>query len=109
MWQFFIVFYFIFGATNYLLRRVLAQKFDDSNRLINTVFFLCFLLPTAIILSFFFPHNLNIGLINLVIVLGGSIIWPLLNIASFRANRHVDVGIFTIINNLSPLFTLLVA
>jgi drug/metabolite transporter (DMT)-like permease len=109
MWQFFIVFYFIFGATNYLLRRVLAQKFGDSNRLINTVFFVCFLLPTAIILSFFFPHDLNIGLLNVAFVLGGSIIWPLLNIASFRANQHVDVGIYAIISNLSPLFTLMVA
>jgi drug/metabolite transporter (DMT)-like permease len=109
MWQLFIFFYFILATTTYLLRRVLAQKFSHYNRLINTVFFLFFLLPTGIILSFFFPHNLNIGLVNLVIVLGGSLIWPLLNIISFRANKDVDVGIFTVISNLSPLFTLLIA
>lgn len=109
MWQFFIVFYFIFGTTSALSRRVLAQKLGENNRLINSLFFLFFLLPAIIILSFFFPHNLNIGLLNLTLLFFGGIIWPLFYIAAFNANRQVDVGIYMIISNLSPLFTLAVA
>lgn len=109
MWQLSIVFYFVFGAISYLLRRVLAQKLGDHNRLINAIFFLFFLLPAAIILSFFFPHNLNVGVLNLFLLFGGSIIWPILGIISFRANKEVDVGIFAIITNLSPVFTLAIA
>lgn len=109
MWQILIFFYFIFGATSYLLRRILAQKLGHHNRLINSVFFLFFLLPAALILSFFFPHNLNVGALNILLLFGGSIIWPILGIVSFRANREVDVGIFAIITNLSPVFTLVIA
>lgn len=109
MWQLLLIFYFIFGTTSHLLRRILAQKLGDHIFLINAVFFLFFLLPTTIVLIPFFPHNLNVGLLNLFLLLGGSIIWPILAIISFSANRKVDVGIFTIINNLSPLFTLAIA
>ncbi len=109
MWQLLIIFYFVFGATNYLLRRVLAQKLGDYNRLINAVFFIFFLLPTTVILSFFFPHDLNVGIVNLVLLFGGSLIWPLMSLTAFSANRKVDVGIFAIINNLSPIFTLAIA
>lgn len=109
MWQLLIIFYFIFGATNYLLRRVLAQKLGDHNRLINAVFFIFFLLPTTIVLSFFFPHDLNVGVVNLILLFGGSLIWPLMNLTAFSANKKVDVGIFAIINNLSPLFTIAIA
>ncbi|MBI2593472.1 DMT family transporter [Candidatus Daviesbacteria bacterium] len=109
MWQLLIVLYFIFASASYLLRRVLAQKLRDHNREINAIFFLFFLLPAAIFLSFFFPHNLNVGPLNLFLLFGGSIIWPILSIISFHANKDVDVGIFTIITNLSPVFTMVIA
>lgn len=109
MWQLSLTFYFILGATSYVLRRVLAQKLGEHNRLINAIFFVFFLLPATIFLSFFFPHNLNVGTLNLFFLFGGSIIWPLFNIVAFRANKEVDVSIFTIINNLSPIFTLVIA
>lgn len=109
MWQLLIVFYFVFGAASNILRRVLAQKLGDHNRLINAIFFVCFLLPAAIVLSFLFPHNLDIGLLNIFLLVGGSIIWPIFNITAFHANKEVDVGIFAIISNLSPVFTLAIA
>src|SRR3990167_8928576 len=108
MWQLLIVFYFIFGVVSYILRRVLAQKLGDHNRLINAIFFVFFLLPTTIILSFFFPHNLNVGAFNLLLLFVGSLIWPIAALVAFRANKEVDVGIFSIINNLSPVFTLII-
>lgn len=109
MWQSLLILYFVFGTTSTLLKRVLAQQLGDHNRLINSIFFLFFLLPAAIILSFFFPHNLNVGLLNLFLLLGGSIIWPISSIIAFRALKEVDASIFTIINNLSPVFTLAIA
>ena len=39
----------------------------------------------------------------------GSAIWPICNLLALHSNKKVDVGIFTIINNLSPVFTMLVA
>ncbi len=109
MWQLSLFFYFTLGATGYLLRRVLAQKFSQHNRLIAGIFYLFFLLPAAIVMSLTHPHNLNVGTTNLVYLLTGSLIWPLYNLAAFRANKDVDVGIFGIINNLSPLITLAIA
>ena len=109
MWQLLISFYFLFGVINYILRRVLAQKLGDHNRLINAIFFIFFLLPTTIILSFVFPHDLNVGLLNLLFLFLGSIIWPIGALVAFHANKKVDVGIFAVINNLSPVFTLIIA
>lgn len=109
MWQMLIALYFLFGTISYILRKRLADQLSEHNRLINTVFFVCFLLPAAILLSLLFPHNLNVGITNLLFLLVGSLIWPLFYIASFRANKEVDVSIFTIISNVSPVFTLIVA
>lgn len=109
MWQTLLIFYFIFGTSSYLLRRTLAKKFHDKNRLINAAFFIVFLLPTALLLAPLFPHNLAVGWVNIAFLLAGSIIWPLFNILAFKANKTVDVGIYTVINNLSPFFTLLFA
>jgi len=109
MWQILIGFYFVFGTASYILRRKIAQKVGQHNRLINSIFFLFFLLPAIFILLFFSPHNLNVGKINFILLIGGSLVWPVANILAFESNRKVDVGVFTIINNLSPLFTLVIA
>ncbi|HEV3245085.1 MAG TPA: DMT family transporter [Candidatus Paceibacterota bacterium] len=109
MWQLFVAGYFVFGTANYVLRRELAQKIGEQNRLINAVFFLFFLLPVGAVLVFFFPHNLNVGSTNLILLLAGSIVWPLYYLVAFSANKHVDVGIFSVINNLSPIVTLAIA
>src|SRR3989344_7653026 len=102
MWQFLILLYFIFGTTYYLLRRVLAQKLPEHNRLINAIFFVGFLLPAGAVLAFFFPHNLPVGALNVVLLLLGGLIYPIGYIVGFKANEKVDVGIFTIISNLTP-------
>lgn len=109
MWQLLLVLYFLFGTISYILRKRLADQMSGYNRLINTVFYVCFLLPAALLLSLVFPHNLNVGTTNVLFLLIGSLIWPLFYIVSFRANKEVDVSIFTIISNISPVFTLIVA
>ena len=109
MWQFFLILYFVFGATSYLQRRVLAKQFNHYNWLINAVFFVFFLLPAALLIGFLSPHDLNIGIENYILLLVGSLIWPVFGLVSFRANKDVDVGIYVIITNISPIFTLMVA
>lgn len=109
MWQILILFYFVFGAGSYIFRRILAKEFGQHNRLINAIFFVFFLLPASIILSFFFPHNLRVGWENIIFLFGGSLIWPIFYIVAFQANKKVDVSIFTIISNISPVFTLAIA
>lgn len=109
MWLIFLFLFFIFGATNSLMRRVLAQKFADRNKLLNGVAYVFFLLPGGIILSFFFPHDFDIGIANLLLLACGAIMWPLVHMFAFRANKTVDAGVYTIIANLSPLFTLVIA
>lgn len=109
MWQSLLILYFVFGATSYLLRRILAQRLGSYNKLINAVFFAFFLLPGIFIIAPFFPHNLDIGGLNILLLLLGSLIFPLGNIIAFEANKRVEVGIFTIINSVSPVFTITLA
>lgn len=109
IWQVALLLYFVFGTTSYLLRRVLAQKVGEHNRLINAIFYACFLLPAVIVLGFIFPHNLHIGALNYVLLILYGLVWPCYFLIAFRANRLVDAGVFTIINNLSPLVTIVVA
>ena len=109
MWLVFLFLFFILGATNALMRRVLAQKFAEHNMLLNGIFYVFFLVPAGVGLMFIFPPTLHVGAADALWLIGGSLIWPIFNIAAFRANKTVDAGIYTIIANLSPLFTLAIA
>src|SRR3989344_8152712 len=109
MWLVLLFLFFILGATNALMRRVLAQKFAEHNVLVNGMFYVFFLVPAGVGLMFIFPPTLHISGGDALWLIGGSLIWPLFNIAAFRANKEVDAGIYTIIANLSPLFTLAIA
>lgn len=91
------------------MRRSIAERFHHHNRLINAVLYVFFLLPIGFLLALFFPHNLQVGTTNLIFLFGGGIVWPLFNIAAFRANKSVDAGVYTLLTNLSPLFTLVIA
>ncbi len=109
MWQLLITLYFIFGATSYILRKILAKELADYTFLTNAIFYVGFLLPAALLLSLFFPHNLQLSTVDMFLLFGGSIIWPLYYLSAFQANKEAEVGIFTIINNLSPIITLMIA
>ena len=109
MWLVFLFLFFILGATNALMRRVLAQKFAEHNMLLNAMFYVFFLVPAGLGLMLLFPPTLRISGADALWLIGGSLIWPIFNIAAFRANKTVDAGIYTIIANLSPLFTLAIA
>ena len=109
MWLLVIGLYFVFGSASYLLRRILAQRIQEYNRLLTALFFVVFLIPAAIILASLFPYSLSVSSLDLLLLLGGSVIWPIVNLTAFKANETADAGTFVIISNLSPLFTLAIA
>lgn len=109
MWLFFIVLYLVLATVSSLLQRVLVIKFEGRTRLLNVLFYLVFLFPAGIILSFFFPHNFNIGWVNLLFLFGGGLIWPILGVVALQASKYVEAGVYAVVNNLSPIFTLLLA
>lgn len=109
MWLLLIFGFYIGSVSSYLIRRKLAGEFQQFNKLINAIWYVFFLLPTSLLLLPFFPHDLAIGWTNLALLIIGSLIFPIYNLVAFKANQNVDVGVFSIINNLSPLFTLAIA
>lgn len=109
MWQLLIIAYLLLGTANILLRRVIAKDLSEYAILLNSFFFLFFLLPAGFILSIFVPHNLDVGWENILIILIGSIVWPLAGITAFFANKKTDAGVYSVINNISPAFTLILA
>ena len=109
MWLIFLGLYFVTATCFYLFRRTLAKSLQQHRLLIHSVSFSFFMLPVGVCLGLIFPHNFDIGIVNMLLLIFGSIIWPLDWLMAFRANQKVDVGVFTVISNLAPLFTLSIA
>lgn len=108
-WQLLLTFYLILGTAAYIIRRQLATTLAQHNRLINGFFFIAVLYPLGLIVASLSNPNLSIGWLNLIILLIGSAIFPLINSLTFRASKDVDAGLHTIINNLTPIITILAA
>lgn len=108
-WQILATGYLVLGTSAYLLRRNLAQTLTEHNRLINGFFFLVTLYPLGLIIASFTSPNLAIGWYNLIFVLIGSMSFPLINVLAFKANEHVDAGLYTILNNITPIVTIVTA
>ncbi len=105
-WQLLLIGYLVLGTAAYLIRRKLAQVIPEHNRFVNWFFFLGVLYPVGLVVAFFSHPNLHIGLANLVILLVGELVFPVINLLSYRANEDVDAGLYTIINNLTPIITI---
>lgn len=108
-WQLLVVAYLFFGTGSYLVRRSLAQSLSEHNRLVNAFFFLAVLYPTGLVFALFSQHNLSIGWTNFLFILFGSSLFPIINILAYKASKHVDAGLYTILNNLTPIVTIIAA
>lgn len=104
-WQIAAIIFMLMATVSNLMRRWLAKDLIRHNRLINLIFF-AVLYPTGIVYALTMPHNLAIGMQNLILLLVGSLIFPIINITTFRANKHLDAGAFTILDNLSRVITI---
>lgn len=108
-WQILATSYLVLGTAAYLLRRNLAQNLTRHNGLINGFFFLVILYPLGLIIAAFSSPNLHIGWLNFAFLMTGSLLFPAVNILAFNANKHIDAGLYTIINNITPIITIVVA
>lgn len=108
-WQLLISLYLVLGTAAYLLRRSLAQRLTEHNKLINGFFFLCVLYPLGLIVAAFSSPDLNVGWLNVFLLLIGSGLFPIIMVMAFRASRNVDAGLYTILNNITPIVTIIAA
>lgn len=108
-WQLLLTSYLILGTAAYIIRRRLATTLEQYNRLINGFFFIVVLYPLGLIVASLSDPNLSIGWLNLFILLIGSGIFPLINLLAFRASKDIDAGLYTILNNLTPIITIVAA
>jgi drug/metabolite transporter (DMT)-like permease len=101
--------YLVFATIYGLIRRNLGKNFAEHNRLVNAFFFLAVLWPVGLLIGLLSHPNLHIGWQNMGLLLAGSIVWPLANLAGYKASRHIDAGMFSILSNLTPIVTITVA
>ncbi len=108
-WQILLSGYLILGTAAYLIRRRLAQTFAEHNRLVNGFFFIAVLYPIGLIVAAINQPSLHIGWLNFCLLIGGSFVWPVINLLAYRSNKDVDAGLYTILNNLTPIVTIITA
>ncbi len=109
MWLIPLTIFFVAGTASNLLRRHLAQKDHLSPNLINLVFYVGFILPGGLILGLLLPHTFTPDLQTLGLLVFCSLIWPLYFLLAFKANKHIDASVFSMIADLSPIVTAMIA
>lgn len=109
MWLIPLAVFFVAGAASNLLRRHLAQKEHLSPNLINLVFYVGFILPGGIIIGLSLPHTFTPDLQTLGLLVFCSLIWPAYFLLAFKANKHIDASVFSMIADLSPIVTAMIA
>lgn len=108
-WQIFLILYLALGTASYLIRRTLAKTLTQYNRLINGFFFLVILYPLGLIVAMLNNADLVIGWMNIIILLIGGGMFPLINLLAFKASKDIDAGLYTILGNITPIVTIIVA
>lgn len=106
-WQLLLLGYLVLGTASYLWRRQLAQTFAKANRLVNAFFFVAVLYPIGLLVALLTSPNLAIGWENFLLLLAGGAIFPVANLFAYRANRHLDAGLFSIITDVIPVVSIL--
>lgn len=108
-WQLLVAIYLILGTVTYLLQRRLGVSLPQHKRLVTGFFFVAVHYPIGLIVAAFYAPNLYIGWLNLGLLLVGSWVFPLINIATLRANKDIDAGLFAVLTNLTPIITIVAA
>lgn len=109
MWLIPLTVFFVAGTASNLLRRHLAQKEHLSPNLINLVFYVGFILPGGIVLGLLLPHTFTPDLQTLGLLVFCSLIWPAYFVLAFKSNKHIDASVFSMIADLSPIVTAMIA
>jgi len=106
-WQLLLIAYLILGTATYLFQRTLGKRFAEHRRLISGFFFLVLHYPSGLLVAAYLSPHLAIGWLNILILLIGSWVFPLINVLSIRASKDVDAGLFSILVNLAPVVTII--
>lgn len=108
-WQLLLAIYLILATISFLLRRKLGESSPQYNKLVNWFFYLVILYPVGVVAAIVLHGSLRISLINLAIISIAELVFPLISITQYRANKDVDAGLFTILNSLKPIITITTA
>lgn len=108
-WQALLIIYLLLNTATYLLQRKLGQKLESHRRLVAGFFFLIIHYPTGLFVAFFLAPDLAIGWLNILFLLIGSWVFPLINVLSLKASKDVGAGRFTILSNVRPIVTVAAA
>jgi len=96
----------VLATAAYLLRRSMAQKMAKYNKLINAFYLVGVLYPVGLIFAAFTGPDLAVGWQNFFFMIFGSGLFSVMYLLSFRANRDIDAGVYTILNNITPIVTI---
>jgi drug/metabolite transporter (DMT)-like permease len=108
-WQLLLIVYLVLSTATYLSRRQLAYSFAKYNRIVNAFSFVAAVYPIGLIVAMFTSPDLAIGWFNFFLLLLGGAIFPISYLLAYRANKDVDAGLYTIINNIAPVVSITLA
>lgn len=105
-WQILLIGYLVLGTASYLWRRQLAKTFAKANSLVNAFFFVAALYPIGLVVASFTSPDLSIGWASFFMLLIGGALFPFVNLLIYRANKDLDVGLFSILSDLMPVVSI---
>lgn len=108
-WQLLLTAYLVLNTATYLFQRTLGQKLSKYKRLISGFFFLVIHYPLGLIVAAYSSPHLAIGWLNLLLLVAGSWVFPLINIIALKASKDVDAGHYTVLSNVTPIVTIIAA
>jgi len=108
-WQLLLIAYSLLNTATYLLQRHLGKTLFQHKRLVSAFFFVGLHYPMGLLVAFYSSPHLHIGWLNMLLLLAGSWVFPLVNIMFLKASKHVDAGHFTVLSNLTPIITIIAA
>ncbi len=108
-WQFCVFVFFSLSVVAGLFQRKLGRDIPQFSPLINALFFLCVHYPAGLIVASILGFDLSIGWDNLGAMAAFSFTFPLAGLLSLKASKDVDAGLFSILQNLGPVISIVLA
>ena len=108
-WQLCIFIFLTLSVVAGLFQRKLGRDIPEYSSLINALFFLCVHYPAGLLIASVLGFDINIGWVNLAAIACFSITFPLGGLLSLRASKDVDAGLFSILQNLGPVVSIILA
>lgn len=108
-WQTLLILYLVLNTISYILQRKLGASLAKHKRLVAGFFFVVVHYPLGLVVAFMDHPDLRISWVNIIALLVGSWIFPVINILYLKASKHLDAGRFTVLSNLTPIVTIVAA